>query len=260
MIQVSPSNDRCCSQIEGFIERGCLTLNFGGKRLLKLVLTSSTRVGGHVGFDAYADLHRSQRSWGIAWGLDKKPLAPGQTPDMMAFPNISDGRYEVMKGNDFIFCTSRKKTCEFSSWPVIGDWQVNADNMISYASFCPRAAPQLQPVGVKSCWRKDFMSERQSLAIIAGYTWIDKNFPGDGRSNCKYIVSVWECTKMSWTSSTFGRWILFKFVRLCGFEAPEVGLIRSMLSFESFGTYFLVEMDNSLNGPNSMGVGQACQK
>lgn len=53
-----------------------------------------------------------------------------------------------------------------------------------------------------------------------------------------------------------------QFASLCRFEAPEVGLIRSMLSFESFGTYFLVEMDDddSLNGPISMGVGQACQK
>lgn len=65
---------------------------------------------------------------------------------------------------------------------------------------------------------------------------------------------------MSWESSTFGRWIPCNLQVFCRFEAPEVGLIRSMLSFESFGTYFLVEMDDSLNGPISMGVGQACQK
>lgn len=59
----------------------------------------------------------------------------------------------------FIFCTSPKLPWDFElpNHPVIEcDWQVNADNMISYASFCPRAVPQLQPVGVKSCWRKDF--------------------------------------------------------------------------------------------------------
>ena len=63
----------------------------------------------------------------------------------------------------FIFCTSPKLRWDFElpNHPVIEcDWQVNADNMISYASFCPRAVPQLQPVGVKSCWRKDFMCER----------------------------------------------------------------------------------------------------
>ena len=50
------------SSMKCIIGRGCLALNFGRKRLVKLALTSSTCVGGHVGFDAYADLHRSQRS------------------------------------------------------------------------------------------------------------------------------------------------------------------------------------------------------
>ena len=50
----------------------------------------------------------------------------------------------------FIFCTSPKLPWDFElpNHPVTEcDWQVNADNMISYASFCPRAVPQLQPIG-----------------------------------------------------------------------------------------------------------------